>query len=118
MADPMYGFIRNSIILRERITLAVEMGTPPLVAHRYMEFLEVNHRSTYPGVLGRPTLKKLWVVTSIHHLCMKFPTEQCIAMIWGHQMGSRECYLNFLRKSEPRIMNVIITGIEMIVVPE
>ncbi|XP_022897539.1 uncharacterized protein LOC111411217 [Olea europaea var. sylvestris] len=36
---------------------------------------------------------------------MKFSTEHGIAMVLGDQMGSRACYLNSLRKSEPRTVN-------------
>lgn len=44
---------------KERITLAVEMGVPSLVAHHFIESLVLNYRSTYHGVLGRPALKEL-----------------------------------------------------------
>lgn len=54
----------------------------------------VDDRSTYHGVLGELALNELWIITLNHHLCMKFPTEQGIAIIWDNQMGSRECYLN------------------------
>ncbi|KAL2455889.1 Uncharacterized protein Adt_47060 [Abeliophyllum distichum] len=67
------------------IRLAVTMGEEPLAAHTFMEFLVVDRRSAYHGVLGRPALKELWAVTSIHHLCMKFPTEGGIATVRGNQ---------------------------------
>ncbi|XP_022862336.1 uncharacterized protein LOC111382551 [Olea europaea var. sylvestris] len=57
---------------------------------------------------------------------MKFPTERRIAMVRGDQMSSRACYLNSLRKSEPRTVNVIQaevpaeagTDVEMLDAPE
>ncbi|XP_022864179.1 uncharacterized protein LOC111384161 [Olea europaea var. sylvestris] len=76
-----------------------------------MEFLVVDHILAYRRVLGRPAFKDLWAVTSIHYLCMKFPTKHGIATVRGEQMGSRACYLNSLRKSEPRTVNVIITEV-------
>lgn len=42
MIDPLNGFTGDSIILRGRLTLAVEMETTPLVAHHLMEFLVVD----------------------------------------------------------------------------
>lgn len=62
------------------------MGEPTIVAHNFMEFLVVDRRPAYHGVLGSPALKELWADTSIHHLCMKFPIEKSIAMIWGDQI--------------------------------
>lgn len=38
----------------------------------FMEFMVVDNRSTYHGVLGRPILKDLEAVTSIDYLYMKF----------------------------------------------
>ncbi|XP_022883423.1 uncharacterized protein LOC111400228 [Olea europaea var. sylvestris] len=102
------------------------MGSAPLVVQHFMEFLVVDHRSPYHGVLGRPALKDFWAITSMHYLCMKFPTEHGITTVRGDQMGSRACYLNSLQKSEPRTVNVIITEVatepnldmEMIDAPE
>ncbi|CAI9762902.1 unnamed protein product [Fraxinus pennsylvanica] len=88
MSSPLYGFIVDRIIPRGKITLAVEMGASPQIAHHFMEFLVVDRRCAYHGVLGRPALKELWAVTSIYHLCMKLPMERGIATIRGDQMGS------------------------------
>ncbi|XP_022883419.1 uncharacterized protein LOC111400225 [Olea europaea var. sylvestris] len=111
MTDPLFGFTGDNIISRGQITLSIETGSAPLVAQHFMEFLVVDHRSAYHGVLGRPALKDFWAVTSIHYLCIKFSTEHGIATIQGDQMGSRACYLNSLRKSESRTVNVIITEV-------
>lgn len=116
MTSPLYGFTGDSIIPKGQITLVVEMGTAPQVAHHFMEFLVVDRRSAYHGVLGRPALKELFVVTSIHYLYMKFPTEQGIATVRGDQMGSRECYLSSLRKAEPRV-NMVHCDAEMAEAP-
>lgn len=42
MIEPLYGFTRNSIIVRKRITLAVEMVAPLLIAYHFMEFLVMD----------------------------------------------------------------------------
>ncbi|KAL2471878.1 Uncharacterized protein Adt_40014 [Abeliophyllum distichum] len=70
--EPLYGFIRDCVTLKGIVRLAVTMGEEPLAAHTFMKFLVVDRRSTYHGVIGRPALKELCVVTSVHHLCMKF----------------------------------------------
>lgn len=59
MNFPLYRFTRDNIILREKITLLIEMGIAPLAAQYFMEFLVVDHYSTYHGVLGKLALKEL-----------------------------------------------------------
>lgn len=75
------------IIPREWTILAVEMEMFPLAAHIYW-ILIIEHGSAYHGVLGRPTLKELWAITSIHNLNMMFPIEHDIVTIRHDQMGS------------------------------
>ncbi|XP_022868811.1 uncharacterized protein LOC111388365 [Olea europaea var. sylvestris] len=89
---PLYRFNGDSITPREKITLAIEMGESPQTTVNLMKFLIVDSRSAYHGVLGRPALKELGAVTSIHHLCIKLPTENGVITVKGDQRGSRECY--------------------------
>ncbi|XP_022876923.1 uncharacterized protein LOC111395145 [Olea europaea var. sylvestris] len=84
---PLYGFTGDSITPRGKMTLAVEMGESPQTMMNFMEFLVVDSRSAYHGVLGRPALKELGAVTSIHHLYMKFPTKNGVATVKGDQRG-------------------------------
>lgn len=79
VTSPLYGFTGDSIIQRGKFNLAIEIGIAPFIAHYFMEFLVLDHRSTYHRVLGRPTLKELQAITSIHHLYMKFPTKNGVA---------------------------------------
>ncbi|KAL2486298.1 Uncharacterized protein Adt_31054 [Abeliophyllum distichum] len=79
--EPLYGFTGDCVTPKGIVYLAVTMGEEPRATYTFMEFLVANRRSAYHGVLGRPVLKKLWAVTSIHHLCMKFPTEGGVATI-------------------------------------
>lgn len=83
----------------------------------FMEVLIVDSRSAYHGVLGRSALKELGVVTSIHHLCMKFLTKNGMATKKGDQRRSRECYLSSIKKVKPRDVHVIIVDIVMADVP-
>ncbi|KAL2480902.1 Uncharacterized protein Adt_33868 [Abeliophyllum distichum] len=63
-----------------------------------MKFLIVDTYSAYYGVLGRPVLKDLQTVTSIHHLAMKFSMSRGVTKIHGNQTEARTCYINALQK--------------------
>lgn len=71
----LYGFTEDSITPRGWITITVEMGELPQTVINFIEFLIVDNRSAYHGMLRRLVLKDLGAVTSIHHLRMKFSTE-------------------------------------------
>ena len=62
------------------------------MATMMIDFLVVKCLSTFNGVLGRPLLKALKAVTSIHCLTIKFPTTVGIGQVRGQQCDSRECY--------------------------
>ncbi|KAL2542568.1 Uncharacterized protein Adt_03546 [Abeliophyllum distichum] len=55
-----------------------------------MEFLIVDIRSTYHGVLGRPTLKDFQAI--------KFPMLRVVAKVRKNQTQAMACYINALRK--------------------
>ncbi|KAL2541450.1 Uncharacterized protein Adt_02428 [Abeliophyllum distichum] len=67
-----------------------------------MEFLIVDTRSAYHGVLGRPTLKDLHAVISIHNMAIKFPMPGGVAKVRRNQTETRACYMNALRKVAKR----------------
>ena len=56
------------------------------------DFLVIDQPSAFKAVLGRPSLRELRVITSIHHLLMKFPTPQGVSEVKGDQQDSRQCY--------------------------
>ncbi|KAL2461799.1 Uncharacterized protein Adt_45219 [Abeliophyllum distichum] len=60
--EPLYGFTRDCVTPKRIVRLAVTMGEEPLATHTFMDFLVVDRRSAYHGVLGRPVLKELWAV--------------------------------------------------------
>lgn len=68
------------------------------MAHHLIDFLVVDHQFIYHEVLSGPVLKELWAIISIHHPCMKFPTEKGIATIQGDQMESRGVLPQLLKK--------------------
>ncbi|XP_022865625.1 uncharacterized protein LOC111385468 [Olea europaea var. sylvestris] len=122
-STPLYEFMGDSITQRGKIALVVEMGESPQTTMNFIEFLIVDSRSAYHGVLGRSAIKELGAlkefeaVTSIHQVCMKFPTKNGVARVRGDQRGSRECYLSSIRKVDLRDIHVIIANIVMADVP-
>ncbi|KAL2504798.1 Uncharacterized protein Adt_20419 [Abeliophyllum distichum] len=54
-----YDFTGDCITPKWVICLAVTMEEEPLAAHTFIEFLVVDRRYAYHGVLGRPALKEL-----------------------------------------------------------
>ena len=65
-----------------------------------INFLTVNCLSTFNRVLGRPLLRALKAVTSIHYLTMKFPTAAGTSQVQGRQRDSRECYSRSIELAE------------------
>ena len=57
-----------------------------------MDFLVVKFPLAFNEVLGRPLLKALEVVTSIHYLTIKFPGVAGICQVRGRQRDSKKCY--------------------------
>ncbi|KAL2486795.1 Uncharacterized protein Adt_31551 [Abeliophyllum distichum] len=94
------------------------MEEASLAVHTFIEFPEVDKRSSYHGVLGKPVLKELQVVTSINHLCLKFFTERIIATIKGNQSNAKKCYKNALQKAKKWEVNITLWDVEIEDVPE
>ena len=65
-----------------------------------IDFLVVNCPSAFNGVLGRPLLRALKVVTLIHCLTMKFPTASGTCQVQGRKCDSRECYSRSIELAE------------------
>ena len=63
------------------IKLAVTLGEPPRTTIVVIDFLVVKYPSAFNEVLGRPLLKALKAMTSIHCKTMKFPTAAGIGQI-------------------------------------
>ena len=98
--SPLYGFTGDSVIPEGIIKLAITLGEPPQAVTVMINFLAMKYPSTLNGVLGRPLLNALKVVTSIHCLKIKFPTAAGIGQIQGRQCDSRECYNKSLELAE------------------
>ncbi|KAL2506437.1 Uncharacterized protein Adt_22058 [Abeliophyllum distichum] len=98
ISEPLFDFKGDSLVPRERITLAVDFEELPCHLKKFMEFLILDTYSAYHGVLGKSALKNLQAITSIHHLTMKFPTPRGVAKIRSNQTETRACYMNALQK--------------------
>ena len=80
--------------------MAVTVGEHLRVSMVMTEFLIVDCPSVFNGVIGRPLLKVLKVVTSIYHLTMKFPIAEGTGHVQGIQYDERECYNKSLKLAE------------------
>ena len=79
--SPLYGFTKDSLIPEGTIKLVVTLGEPPQIVTVMIDFLVVKCPSAFNVVLGRPLLKALKVVPSIHCLTIKFLTIAGIGQV-------------------------------------
>ena len=59
----------------------------------------VKGKSSYNAILGRSTLVSMKAVTSIYHLCLKFPTPRGVGVVRGNQYEARMCYTTSVRSA-------------------
>ena len=59
----------------------------------------VKGRSSYNAILGRPVLVAMRAVTSIYHLCLKFPTPSGVEVVRGNQYEARMCYTSSVKSA-------------------
>ena len=81
----LYEFTGESVIPEGTIRLAITLGEAPRMATTVIDFLVINCPSTFNGVLGKPLLRILKAVTSIHCLTIKFFTTARISQVRGRQ---------------------------------
>lgn len=72
MVKPKYGFVGVSYIPMGQFMLTVELNEEPIAFQGHADYLIMDSKSSYNGILGRPALKQLEAITSIYHLCSKF----------------------------------------------
>ncbi|KAL2542235.1 Uncharacterized protein Adt_03213 [Abeliophyllum distichum] len=54
-----YGFMSDCITPKRIVCMDLTMEEEPLIVHIFMEFLAMDRRSAYHGVLGQLALKEL-----------------------------------------------------------
>ncbi|KAL2518249.1 Uncharacterized protein Adt_14496 [Abeliophyllum distichum] len=72
------------------------------VDHELTAISEALFGFTGDNLVPLPVLKDLQVVTSIHHLAMKFPMSRKVTEIHRNQTEARAYYMNALRKAAKR----------------
>ena len=80
MTSPLYGFTRDHVIPKGTIKL-VKVGEHHRVSMVMTLFLVLDCLLVFNGVIERPLLKALKVVTLIYHLTVKFPTIEGIGQV-------------------------------------
>ena len=97
--SPLHGFTGDSIFPKGSIELVISFGEEPKRSTAMFNFMVVKGRSSYNAIIGRPTLVALKAVTSIYHLCLKFPPPCGIRVVRGDQYEARMCYTMSIRSA-------------------
>ncbi|KAJ4728684.1 Retrovirus-related Pol polyprotein from transposon opus [Melia azedarach] len=77
-----------------------------------VDFVVVDHPSSYNVILGRPFLMANKGVVSTYHLKLKFPVDNQIGVVRGDQLTARKCYTSSVRRCnqvsilDPRVFEV------------
>ncbi|XP_030958386.1 uncharacterized protein LOC115980249 [Quercus lobata] len=87
--SPLVGFDGKVVIPEGQISLPVIMEGKEVV----VTFTIVTSFSPYMEILGRSWIHSMGAVPSTLRVKIKFPTEQCIAMIRGDQQVARQCLI-------------------------
>ena len=74
--SPLYGFTEDHVIPKGIAKLAITVGEHPRISTVIANLLGVDCPLAINGIIRRPILKALKLVTSIYHLTMKFPTTK------------------------------------------
>ncbi|XP_074378337.1 uncharacterized protein LOC141719870 [Apium graveolens] len=93
----VYGFSGEGVRVMGSIRLPCTLGESLLSVTKILEFKVLNQESSHNVLLGRSFLREMRVITSIHHLTIKFPTPNGVGSIKGSQYDSRECYRQTMR---------------------
>ncbi|XP_074375469.1 uncharacterized protein LOC141717278 [Apium graveolens] len=75
----VYGFSGAGVRVMRSIRMPCTLGESPLSVTKMLEFKVLNQESSHNVLLGRPFLREMRVITSIHHLTIKFQRQ----MGWG-----------------------------------
>ena len=106
--NPIYSFTGDSIISLRVILLPMTLGEYPRQSCVMADFLVIDQPSAFNVVLGRPSLRELRAITSIHHQFMKFPMPHGVGEVKGDQQEARQCYHQAVKvASKPRQFHVI-----------
>ncbi|XP_074364003.1 uncharacterized protein LOC141704715 [Apium graveolens] len=88
----VYGFTGEAVRVMGSVRLPVTLGEGALSVTQMIDFKVLDQDSAHNVLVGRPWLRAFRVITSIHHLMIKFPTPNGVGSLRGSQYESRDCY--------------------------
>ncbi|XP_074361977.1 uncharacterized protein LOC141702174 [Apium graveolens] len=86
------GFTGEAVRVMGSVRLPVMLGEGALSVTQMIDFKVLDQDSAHNMLVGRPWLRAFRVITSIHHLMIKFPTPNGVGSLRGSQYESRDCY--------------------------
>ncbi|KAJ4717115.1 Gag-pol polymerase [Melia azedarach] len=81
VTTPLNGFTRDQLMLCGSITLPVAIGEDPAQLITMVDFVVVDHPSSYNVILGRPFLMATKRVVSTYLLKLKFPIDNQVKVV-------------------------------------
>ncbi|XP_074375206.1 uncharacterized protein LOC141716962 [Apium graveolens] len=88
----VYGFTGEVVRVMGSVRLPVTLGEGAMSVTQMIDFKVLDQDSAHNMLVGRPWLRAFRVITSIHHLMIKFPTPNGVRSLKGSQYESRNCY--------------------------
>ncbi|XP_074365409.1 uncharacterized protein LOC141706557 [Apium graveolens] len=88
----VYGFTGEAVRVMGSVRLPVTLGEEALSVTQMIDFKVLDQDFAHNVLVVRPWLRAFRVITSIHHLMIKFPTPNGVGSLRGSQYESRDCY--------------------------
>ncbi|XP_074373785.1 uncharacterized protein LOC141714148 [Apium graveolens] len=88
----VYGFTGEAVRVMGSVRLPVTLGEGALSVTQMTDFKVLDQDSAQNVLVGRPWLRAFRMITSIHHLMIKFPTPNGVGSLKGSQYESHDCY--------------------------
>ncbi|XP_074347111.1 uncharacterized protein LOC141685934 [Apium graveolens] len=98
----IYGFTGEAVRVMGSVRLPITLGEGALSVTQMIDFKVPDQDSAHNVLVGRPWLLAFKVITSIHHLMIKFPTPNRVGSLRGSQYKSRDCYYKAVKEFRRR----------------
>ncbi|XP_074332257.1 uncharacterized protein LOC141669817 [Apium graveolens] len=95
----VYGFTGEAVRVMGSVRLPVILGEGALSVTQMIDFKVLDQDSAHNVLVGRPWFRAFRVITSIHHLMIKFPTPNGVGSLRGSQYESRDFYHKAVKDS-------------------
>jgi len=86
---PMTGYDGEAKMSIGEIKLQVQVGG----ITQKTKFVVIDSEPIYNAILGSPWIYSMKAIPSTYHLCLKFPINTGIFILYGNQKVSRTCYV-------------------------